>query len=324
MKRIKSYGLFENVRALTPAQIDFLNRYVDGNWVLNEDTGLIDVEGSFDLYAHYRWNKTKLPVSFGRVSGGFYCSDNGMVTLSGAPRSVGGNFNCANNKLKSLNWSPRIVGGDFYCGGNKLTSLEGAPSSVGGGFYCGGNKLTSLEGSPRSVSGDFNCGGNKLTSLGGAPRSVGGSFYCDGNKLTSLEGAPLSVGGVFNCGGNNLTSLEGAPSSVSGGFYCGVNPVSEESLTLLWNRMKGNNLPYGLVLLSVLDEIPEWDTELLVSKSLVNNIILLIPQLIQNKVLYEYDTIFSSYPELASGLSQEQLATARSLSRRSRIHGRDI
>jgi hypothetical protein len=174
------------------------------------------------------------------------------------------------------------------------------------------------------VGGDFYCDGNNLTSLEGAPSSVGGGFSCDGNKLTSLEGSPSSVGGGFSCDGNKLTSLEGSPSSVGGDFYCGGNPVSEESLTFLWNRMKGNNLPYGLVLLSVLDEIPEWDTELLVSKSLVNNIILLIPQLIQNKVLYEYDTIFSSYPELASGLSQEQLATARSLSRRSRIHGRDI
>ena len=147
-----------------------------------------------------------------------------------------GNFYCSNNQLTSLEGAPSSVGGDFLCYDNKLTSLEGAPSSVGGDFWCSYNQLTSLEGAPSSVGGDFSCSYNKLTSLEGAPSSVGGDFWCSNNQLTSLEGAPSSVGGDFSCSNNQLNSLEGAPTSVGSGFYCSNNQLN--SLTGIHKILK--------------------------------------------------------------------------------------
>ncbi len=98
-------------------------------------------------------------------------------------RKVSGNFYCHNNKLTSLEGAPTSVGGHFYCYNNKLTSLEGSPTSVGGGFYCHYNQITSLEFAPTSVGGNFDCSDNQLTSLEGAPTSVGGGFYCPNNPV---------------------------------------------------------------------------------------------------------------------------------------------
>jgi len=138
--------------------------------------------------------------------------------------NVGGDFNC-NNNLISLKGAPETVGGAFWCSYNKLTSLEGAPTSVNGNFWCGNNKLTSLKGAPTSVGGNFYGDHNELTSLEGAPKTVGINFYCNSNKLISLKGAPSSVGKDFYCQYNLLTSLEGAPSSVGKDFHCFKNPV---------------------------------------------------------------------------------------------------
>jgi hypothetical protein len=108
---------------------------------------------------------TKLPVQFGNVSGDFYCNNNQLITLHGAPSSVGGSFYCNGNRLTTLQGAPTSVGGDFYCSGNQLTTLEGAPSSVGGNFYCQYNQLTTLEGAPISVGGEFHCSYNNSLPL---------------------------------------------------------------------------------------------------------------------------------------------------------------
>ena len=57
----------------------------------------------------------------------------------------GGNFFCANNRLTSLEGAPSHVDGYFNCSVNELTSLAGAPSHVGGDFSCYNNELTSLK-----------------------------------------------------------------------------------------------------------------------------------------------------------------------------------
>jgi len=142
-----------------------------------------------------------------RWEGDFYCYNNQLTSLEGAPEHVGGGFSCSGNQITSLEGAPESVGGSFSCSGNQITSLEGAPESVGGSFYCYNNQITSLEGAPESVGGNFSCYNNQITSLEGAPESVGGSFYCENNQITSLEGAPsehkpmfsvfLSAGYVF-------------------------------------------------------------------------------------------------------------------------------
>jgi len=70
------------------------------------------------------------------VGGSFYCSNNRLTSLAGAPQTVGGGFSCGFNQLTTLEGAPQMVGRDFWCLYNRLTSLEGAPQTVGGYFYC--------------------------------------------------------------------------------------------------------------------------------------------------------------------------------------------
>jgi hypothetical protein len=173
-------------------------------------------------------------------TGDFYCFDNELTSLTGAPTSVTGNFYCYDNKLTSLTGAPTTVTGNFDCSDNELTSLTGAPTTVTGNFYCYDNKLTSLTGAPTTVTGDFDCSDNRLTSLTGAPASVTGNFYCGNSKLTSLTGAPASVGGHFDCSGNKLTSLKDVHKqikSIGGTFYLIKNPLKSHVLGLL--KIKG-------------------------------------------------------------------------------------
>jgi len=119
------------------------------------------------------------------------------------------NFDCSHNNLISLEGAPSSVGGYFWCSHNNLISLEGAPSSVGGYFWCSYNQLTSLEGAPASVGGNFGCFNNNLTSLEGAPSSVGGNFCCFNNQLTSLTGIYKilkQMNGTFYANNNTLKS----------------------------------------------------------------------------------------------------------------------
>ena len=101
-----------------------------------------------------------------------------------------GGFYCYNNQLTTLDGAPKEVGGDFYCSNNQLTTLDGAPKEVGGGFYCYNNQLTTLDGAPKEVGGGFYCSNNQLTTLDGAPKEVGGGFYCYDNQLTTKENTP--------------------------------------------------------------------------------------------------------------------------------------
>lgn len=88
----------------------------------------------------------KIPINFTTVGGGFYCHNNKLPSLKGAPEKVGGTFDCHNNGLTSLKGGPEKVGGAFDCSHNKLTSLEGCPKEIDGTFDYSYNKLASVEG----------------------------------------------------------------------------------------------------------------------------------------------------------------------------------
>jgi len=98
----------------------------------------------------------KLKIKFGKVGGGFDCSNNKLTTLEGAPQEVRGGFYCNNNNLTSLECAPQKVGGNFNCSSNNLTSLECAPQKVGGDFYCRHNpNLVLPEGKPSWLKGEI-------------------------------------------------------------------------------------------------------------------------------------------------------------------------
>ena len=164
MKYIREYQVFEasaTASALTPEQLNWLDKCAKRKWKLNPQTGLVDINGDFDCSEQ---GLTDLKgVRFGKVSGGFYCEYNQLTTLEGAPQSVGGYFDCEDNELTSLVGAPQTVGGDFHCRSNQLTTLEGAPQAVVGSFWCYDNQLISLVGAPQTVKGDFYCYGNPVT-----------------------------------------------------------------------------------------------------------------------------------------------------------------
>jgi hypothetical protein len=112
---------------------------------------MIDVDG----YVTLKHKVSRLPVSFGSITGSFICSDSKLTTLKGAPSHVGGVFDCSNNALTSLAYAPEYVGRDFVCARNQLTNLKGAPEQVGVDFNCSRNPLTSLEGAPNLIPAWF-------------------------------------------------------------------------------------------------------------------------------------------------------------------------
>ena len=173
--------MFESSVALTPEQVEWLDQCTKGTWKLNPRTGLVDVNGDFDCRG--QGLSDFKGVRFGKVGRHFYCHDNQLTTLEGAPLNVRGGFSCYSNRLTSLEGAPEKVGWDFSCYNNLLTSLVGAPQKVEGDFHCGSNLLTSLEGAPREVGVGFYCSNNLLTSLEGAPRKVGWSFCCESNPV---------------------------------------------------------------------------------------------------------------------------------------------
>ena len=146
---------------LNKEQKDFLDKYTEGKWTLNEKTGLVDIEGDFNCSC--KGLTDFKGVKFGWVTGSFSCDYNNLTSLEGAPQEVGGSFRCHNNKLTSLVGAPQEVEGYFDCSYNMLTSLEGAPQEVGGYFSCSNNSLTSLEGAPQEVRGSFDCSHNEIS-----------------------------------------------------------------------------------------------------------------------------------------------------------------
>ena len=105
------------------------------------------------------------------VQGSFYCENNRLITLKGAPR-VSGAFICNNNELVSLEGAPQHVRG-FVCDNNRLRTLEHAPDTVTKCFTCTNNRLTNLEHAPKYVGEWFDCRNNKLASLAGLPEKSG-------------------------------------------------------------------------------------------------------------------------------------------------------
>ena len=57
------------------------------------------------------------------VPGDFYCRNNQLTSLAGAPVKVGGYFDCRNNQLTSLEGIPRSINGIFSITVNATTPL---------------------------------------------------------------------------------------------------------------------------------------------------------------------------------------------------------
>lgn len=123
---------------------------------IEQEDGTLLVRGDLDLSGK---QLSKLPpLQPVRVEGNFYCYNNYLSSLEGAPHAVGRGFYCYNNSLKSLKGAPATVGGEFWCDVNQLSFLSHAPVAVGANFHCNDNPLVSLEGAPKNfkqIKSDF-------------------------------------------------------------------------------------------------------------------------------------------------------------------------
>lgn len=134
---------------------DWLKKYGIKNYTLN-DKGEVDVDGDVNI-SYMDIEDIPSFIRFGVVKGDFYCYNNKLTSLKGAPKEVSGGFDCSYNKLTSLEESPERVGWSFNCSDNNLKDLKGSPEKVRGFFDCSFNDLTTLEGAPKKVEKDFYC-----------------------------------------------------------------------------------------------------------------------------------------------------------------------
>ena len=71
--------------------------------------------------------------------GSFYCNNNQLISLYGAPLVVDHNFSCSNNVLSSLEGLPEYIGGICWVYNNNLTSFCDKFVKINGNFYCDAN-----------------------------------------------------------------------------------------------------------------------------------------------------------------------------------------
>lgn len=95
----------------------------------------------------------------------YYCDENPLTTLKGAPQVISGTFSCENANLKSLIDGPQKVGRNFIVEKNKLYGLYGGPQEVGGNYHCDEQKTGKLRDFtwlPAKLGGELHC--NHITS----------------------------------------------------------------------------------------------------------------------------------------------------------------
>ena len=99
---------------------------------------------------------------------------------------------------------------------------------------------------------------------------VEGDFDCAREGLNNFQGIRFgTVSGDFNCSSNQRTSLEGAPREVKGNFDCNMNPISDQTIELICQKMMENpEMGYGAILASLQSRIPREDWEKLDKSSL--------------------------------------------------------
>ncbi len=140
MKYLSNYKLFENSPQFpteTREIEEICQKYIIRDYSIRPDRK-VDVFGTVHIGEK---NLKDLPLQFGLVTGDFWCDQNLLTSLEGAPIEVGGGFYCHKNDLTSLQGAPQKVGNIFDCATNKLTDLKGAPKEVIGKIYCHNNQI---------------------------------------------------------------------------------------------------------------------------------------------------------------------------------------
>ncbi len=88
------------------------------NYIINDDLS-IHVNGSVYLTD---MGLTKLPLNFNKVSGDFWCNDNQLTSLEGAPLKIS-TLLCENNIIYTFDNAPMYINGVFRCNGNPIFEI---------------------------------------------------------------------------------------------------------------------------------------------------------------------------------------------------------
>jgi WD40 repeat protein len=150
-----------------------------------DDDGIINVDGDVVLsppvsrdgaIIYSKLNFTKLPVTFGKVTGDFVIFKNqSLNTLEGCPREVGNGFNVQGcMSLKSLEHGPVKIGNYYNCSESGIESFHHMPPDFDGQVNISNTKSTNLEGLPKRVEGLRINGCHNLVSLKGIPEEITG------------------------------------------------------------------------------------------------------------------------------------------------------
>ncbi len=128
---------------------DWLDKMGIEDYAIMDDL-TVDVDRRVDIVGR---KLTHIPVRFGIVGDMFYCENNKLTSLLGAPKKCE-RLDCSNNKLTDLIGAP-VECDVFTCNGNRLTSLAGAPKQCDI-FECYANPdLVDITEAP--VGCDFGC-----------------------------------------------------------------------------------------------------------------------------------------------------------------------
>jgi len=137
MKYLKLYESWLSKKIHNYKIQEICEQYNIKNYTINKD-GSIDVSDAI-VYLHCE-KLTKIPLKFNKINN-FFCYNNKLISLKGAPVEVYGHFYCRNNKLTSFQYSPKIIRRDFDCEDNNIKSFEYFPSFIGRNFFCGWNPI---------------------------------------------------------------------------------------------------------------------------------------------------------------------------------------
>lgn len=105
----------------------------------------------------------KIPIKFNKVDGNFYCQDNSLVTLEGAPNIVTGRFLCQYNNLKNLKGGPSYAG-EYLATDNPIDSIEWLPKEVENDFELEVKINASQDEIEHEISNRCKVGGNLYVS----------------------------------------------------------------------------------------------------------------------------------------------------------------
>ena len=169
----------------TTEQQEFINKFVYGEIMYNNETELYDITGS--IIIENSKEELKIPLKIGVVRDNFIIDYININKLENLPAWVGGNFeirNCTFGK-NDIEITTRYVGGNFM-------------------FY-DNNNINDITQIPKYIGGDFRYEDN-INNLKVVPEYVGADMivWCDSNYIGKVPRPKKLIGFFRNVNSNDF------------------------------------------------------------------------------------------------------------------------